>query len=297
MKGMVFDIKRFAVHDGPGIRSSLFTKGCPLRCVWCQNPEGWENRIALWHFATRCIRCRSCIGECPRKALSIAADEESRIVIDRTACDNCGICAELCPTGALTFDSREMTVEDVMEELMQDTVFYESSNGGITVTGGDPLFQYRFNLEVLKRCKAKKLHTAIETCLFARADVLKQFLPVTDLFIVDMKISDPSLHEEFTGRENAVIKSNFKMLAAANVDILVRIPMIPNYTSGEENIRNIGSFVHGIRQDIEIELLNFNPLARDKYRLMDLTPPPHGTCTPFSDREMERFRCFASAVS
>lgn len=289
MKGIVFDIKRFAVHDGPGIRSSVFTKGCSLRCEWCQNPEGLENKINLWYFETRCIQCQKCIEICPEKALSIGNEKQPYIVIDKNKCNNCGICTERCPTKALAFDSREISVDEVVNELLKDRIFYESSGGGITLTGGDPVFQHQFNLEILKQCQKEKLHTAIESSMFTGKSIFKKFIPLVDLFIVDIKTFDSKRHKNFTGFENSLIKTNFEMIAAADVAILVRIPMIPGFTDTENNIKDIAKYVHQVRADIKIELLNFNPLARDKYRLMNLDYKMNNACAMFSDDAMDRF--------
>lgn len=289
MKGIVFDIKRFAVHDGPGIRSSVFTKGCPLRCEWCQNPEGLENKINLWYFETRCIQCQKCVEICPKKALSVGKEKQPFILIDKKKCNNCGDCTKHCPTKALSFDSREMSVNEVLDELLKDKVFYESSGGGITLSGGDPVYQYQFNLKILKACKKEKLHTVIESSMFTGKSVFKKFIPLVDLFIVDIKIFDASLHKNFTGFENKKIKANFEMIAAAKSDILVRIPMIPGFTDAEDNIKRIAEYVREVRDDIKIELLNFNPLARDKYRLMNLDYHMVKEQGVYSDAAMKKF--------
>jgi pyruvate formate lyase activating enzyme len=296
LKGIVFDIKRFAVHDGPGIRSSVFTKGCSLRCEWCQNPEGLENKIDLWYFETRCIQCHKCIETCPEKALSIGKEKQPHIIIDKSKCNNCSVCTDHCPTKALAFDSREMSVDEVMDELQKDKVFYKSSGGGITLTGGDPVFQHQFNLEILKQCKKEKLHTAIESSMFSGKVIFKKFIPLVDLFIVDIKTFDSTLHKNFTGFENSKIKANFEMIAAAKVDILVRIPMIPGFTDNEDNIKDIAKYVYQVRADIKIELLNFNPLARDKYRLMNRDYKMNNACATFSDGAMDRFNSIINSV-
>jgi len=297
LKGVVFDIKRFAVHDGPGIRSSVFTKGCALRCEWCQNPEGLENKINLWYFESRCIQCHKCIDVCPEKALSFGKSGEPHILIDKNKCNNCGDCTQHCPTRALAFDSRLMSVDEVMDELIEDRAFYESSGGGITLTGGDPMFQHQFNLEILKQCRKEKLHTAIETSMFVGNEIFKKFINLVDLFIVDIKTFDSQLHQNFTGFKNSLIKTNFEMIAAENVDILVRIPMIPGFTDTEKNIKDIAAYVHSLKSDIRIELLNFNPLARDKYHLMNQDYKMENDHRVFSEAAMNRFNSIITSVS
>jgi pyruvate formate lyase activating enzyme len=289
VRGNVFDIKKFAVHDGPGIRSTLFLKGCPLNCLWCQNPEGIQNRINLWYFERKCISCESCVSVCPNNALSIGKEGESFILIDRSICINNGACVKACPTTALTFDSYEMEASEAVDKLMQDRVFYEESGGGITISGGDPLSQYGFSREVLKRCKEQGLHTAIETCMYARNEIFQSFFELVDLFIVDIKIMDPVEHKKYVGTDNDLILSNFKTLASTNQNILVRIPLIPEITSKEENIRAISRFVRENAPDTTIELINFNPLAEHKYRLMGKDHIHLSEMKPYTQKELGKF--------
>lgn len=277
MQGIVFDIRRFTVHDGPGIRSTVFTKGCPLGCVWCQNPEGRENKIDLWYFRNKCIGCLRCIDICPNKALSpqgkeaegLNAGNRPDIRINRKKCGCCGKCVEACPAKAMAFDGRVVSSDEVVKELLKDRVFYETSGGGITISGGEPLFQHQFNLEILKKCKDEKLHTAIETCLYSGKEILEQFLGLTDLFIADMKIFDSGLHKAATGKNNELIKSNLEMLVERGAEVMVRIPVIPGFTDSVENIRSIASYIYGLKKDMPVELINFNPFAKNKYRLME----------------------------
>jgi pyruvate formate lyase activating enzyme len=275
MDGSIIDIKRFTIHDGEGIRSTVFLKGCGLRCAWCHNPEGIESGIGLWYFGGPCIRCRACIGSCPEDALSAHDDAAPFIRIDRRRCTLCGRCVETCPTTALSFDGRRLSSEAVVETLLRDREFYRQSGGGITISGGDPLIQYDFALEILRACKAAGLGTAIETCLQGPWDIVEAFLSSTDLFIVDLKLDDARLHEEYTGHGNALIKENYRRLAGRRgasvrgMDLLTRIPLIPRVTARPDNIRAIAAFVRGCNPGGKVELINFNPLAENKYRLMD----------------------------
>ncbi len=220
MKGLVFDIKKFAIHDGPGIRSTLFLKGCPLKCVWCHNPEGLENRKHLWYFENKCIKCGSCISVCPNNALSKGENGEPFIRIDNTHCDNSSFCVEACPTRALTFDSYELEVDEAVEKLLQDRVFYQQSGGGITISGGDPLFQGEFSRAVLQRCRDNGVHTAIETCMYAKEELFRSFFDLVDLFIVDLKIFNEADHIKYTGnigspRERGTTSARLLFLAGA----------------------------------------------------------------------------------
>ncbi|HCM27051.1 MAG: hypothetical protein A2Z99_20140 [Treponema sp. GWB1_62_6] len=269
MDGNIIDVKRFTIHDGQGIRSTVFLKGCGLRCAWCHNPEGIENSIGLWYLSRPCIRCRACIAVCPEDALSAHDDADHFIWINRRRCTKCGRCVEACPTTALSFDGRRLSSEAVVEILLRDREFYLRSGGGITISGGDPLIQHGFALEILKGCKAEGLHTAIETCLFGSWDVIGAFIPLTDLFIVDLKLDDDRLHQEYTGHGNTLIKDNYRRLAGPGRNLLTRIPLIPRVTAIPDNIRAIARFVRECNPGGKVELINFNPLAENKYRLMD----------------------------
>ena len=289
MKGNIFDIKKFAIHDGPGIRSTLFLKGCPLKCLWCLDPGGIENKINLWYFERKCIQCGSCISSCPQKALSIGKKGEPYITINREKCNNCGDCVKSCPTTALTFDSYEMEVNEAVEKLLQDKIFYDRSGGGVTLSGGDPLYQYEFSRDVLKKCRENDVHTTIETCMYAKEEILKSFIGLVDLFIVDFKLYDPVEHLKYVGTDNELIFSNFKTLAENKQNLLVRIPLIPGITSKEENIRSICRYVVSISPQTEIELINFNPLAENKYRLMGKNYESLSVMKPYSQNELEAF--------
>lgn len=268
MLGNIIDIKKFTVHDGPGIRSTVFLKGCPLTCLWCHNPEGIENKVNLWYFEKKCIRCHKCISSCGNNALLAGEGTQPHICIDINRCSNMGNCVDVCPTAALCFDGREISSDEVIRILLEDIDFYKQSGGGITLSGGDPTFQHAFSLEILKGCKNQKIHTAIETCMHVTKDILERFIPYTDLFIVDIKLFDSEGHKKYTGVRNEQILSNFKFLASRDVCLQVRIPLIPGITATEKNVRAISRYVFSINKDIPIELMNYNPLAENKYRLM-----------------------------
>jgi pyruvate formate lyase activating enzyme len=290
VQGIVFDIKRFAIHDGPGIRTSVFLKGCPLKCIWCQNPEGISRQITLWYFHSRCIRCGDCLASCPEGALSAHPQDRHYIHIDRDLCTNCGACVEVCPSTALSLVGRRMEHEEVVEELRKDEIFYRSSGGGITLTGGDPFSQTEFSRAILKEMKSIGIHTAIETCLLTGRKDLESLLPYVDLFLVDLKVDEPSQHGKYTGASNERIKENFAWLARNHTDILVRVPIIPGYTDAEDNLRAIGRYVAGIDRKIPIELVNFNPLARDKYVVLGEDYPLRKIDSVESPERMERLR-------
>ncbi len=270
-EGMVFDIRRFSIHDGPGIRTAVFLKGCPLSCLWCQNPEGIESGPRLAWFRNKCINCLSCVPSCPRQAIS--PDAEGGIQVDRATCDSCGACAEVCPARALVMIGGRMSADEVAAEILKDELFYDVSGGGATLTGGEPLAQPRFCREILSRVKARDVHTAVETSLQADPESLSLVSGKTDLFIVDLKLDDGARHAKATGVSNTLIKKNFTLLSLGVADILVRIPLIPGLTTDSDNLRKIGDFVNATRADIPVELINFNPLARDKYALLGRAYP------------------------
>jgi pyruvate formate lyase activating enzyme len=286
MYGNIIDIKRFTVHDGYGIRSTLFVKGCGLRCAWCHNPEGIEDSIGLWHLDRQCIRCGACLAACPEKALSSDAEGEPFIVIDRMRCTKCGRCVEACPTTAMSFDGQRLSGEEVAATLLRDGAFYGESGGGVTVSGGDPLVQHAFVLEILERCKAAGAHTAVETCLQGAWELVEAFLPLVDLFIVDLKLADDRLHREYTGRGNALIHENYARLAPLVRDLLTRIPLIPRITATEKNLRALASFVREHNPGARVELINFNPLAENKYLLMNRDRDFFRNMVPLSAEEL-----------
>jgi len=286
MMGNIIDIKKFTIHDGPGIRSTVFLKGCHLRCVWCHNPEGLENKVSLWYFESKCIKCHKCISVCSNKALSIA--EKPHIKINKEKCKNAGSCVEVCPTTALCFDGKELSAKAVVEILMDDKAFYQKSGGGITISGGDPLYQFNFSLEILKACKSENIHTAIETSMYAKRDILQKFIDCVDLFLVDIKLFDSDKHEKYTGVGNELIKSNFEYLVSQKANILLRIPLIPGITATKGNIKNISRFVYNTSKNVPIELMNYNPLAENKYRLMGKNYEVLKGMKPLSENELEQ---------
>ncbi len=294
MTGTIFDIKRFAIHDGPGIRSSVFLKGCPLRCLWCQNPEGQTVSPVLWYFPNKCIQCGKCIGHCSGKALGFTRDSSHYIKIDREKCTSRGECVENCPTGALSFIGKKISLDEVVKELLKDKLFYEESGGGITVSGGDPLVQSEFSLAILKEMKKRGIHTAIETCMYGKEEIFRNFFPLTDLFLVDLKLFNPMEHRKFTGVDNTLIKSNFRLLIKENKNVIVRIPLIPDHTSTRKNLSELAGWVKKAGdaegKKIPIELVNFNPLARDKYKILGEEYALAKYHNIYTDVQMEEFR-------
>ena len=271
MTGIIFDLKRFAVHDGEGLRSTLFLKGCPLHCPWCQNPEGISQKPLLWHNPQVCLHCGSCVAACPQKALT----QTDRIHVDHDACTRCGTCVDVCPAAAMTLYGKTVTAREAADSLLRDRVFF-GEKGGVTLSGGEVLMQWQFAAEVLSLCKEAGADTAIETCLLAPPQALEAMLPVTDHFLVDIKYLDPELHRTHLGADNRQILRNFAWLLEKGADVLVRTPLIPGYTATEENIRDIARYLRVNAPDVPYELLNFNPLCRSKYSAMEQPYPVSG---------------------
>ena len=290
--GTLFDIRRFAVHDGPGIRTTVFVKGCMLNCAWCQNPEGIDLSKRLWHFSKRCIECGRCVDVCPQYALTLRGH---RIRIDRDICTGCGSCVDACPTCAMAFDGRDVASSDVVAELLSDQVFYEVSDGGITLSGGDPLCQAEFSRAILEGVRKHGVHTALETCLAAKWALVKSFLPLVDLFMVDIKLDDADAHERWTGQRNRRIKSNLRRLARSGAGLLIRIPLIPGATATDKNLSALARFIRAAAPTTPVELINFNPLARSKYRQRGLKSEFDRVDSPFDAEQVARFRALLEA--
>lgn len=269
-EGTVFKIKRFAVHDGPGIRTAVFLKGCPLNCIWCHSPEGISPDISIWYNRNLCIACNQCVDACPKKALEQIDYSGPFIHIDRILCDLTGNCVKACPTNAMQFTGLKTTVSDIINEIGKDILYYQTSGGGVTLTGGEPLFQPDFSLEILKACKILNIHTAIETSLFCERETITRISDYTDLFIIDMKIFDPDKHMHFTSKSNELIKENLRFIAESGKPVLVRIPLIPGITDTEENKEAILRFVHETDSQIPIEFISYNPLAENNYKRLDI---------------------------
>ncbi|HIE28412.1 TPA: glycyl-radical enzyme activating protein [Candidatus Poribacteria bacterium] len=277
--GLVFDIKKFAVHDGPGIRTTVFLKGCPLHCWWCHNPESIKREKELVLFENKCIGCGECFKVCPNEAHEVLPD--SNRVYHKERCVLCGKCVDICYAEALVMEGKEMTVEEVMVELRKDIPFYENSDGGITLSGGEPLFQHEFALAILKQCKAEGLHTAIDTSGQISWRIYERVLPYVDLVLYDFKHIDPVAHKKYTGVSNDLILDNLVKMSEYGVPIEIRMPIIPGVNDSKKDIVNAAMFLSTIKNITWVELLPYHRLGESKYsrlgeeyRLEGLQPPP-----------------------
>ena len=265
--GCVFNIERFAIRDGPGIRTTVFLKGCPLRCLWCANPESIRPVPQLYYIERLCTRCGRCVEACPNRATTAGA--EGAIQIDRELCTGCGKCVEVCPNSAREIVGKLMSVDQVFEEVRKDTLFYQNSGGGVTASGGEPTQQPEFVSQLFRRCHLAAIHTCLDTCGLARPEVLRKVLEHTDLVLYDIKHMDPVRHEELTGVDNAVVLANARMVAALGKPMRIRVPLIPGHNDSEQNMRALAAFMAELKLT-RVDLLPYHSLGRDKYNRLGI---------------------------
>lgn len=264
LTGRVFDIKRYSVHDGPGIRTTVFLKGCSLNCLWCHNPESVDPGPELMLWPGRCARCYACLAACPKKA--IAKDAAGEVVVDRSKCDLCGRCAEACLYDALQMVGREMTVDEVLDEVEKDRVFYEQSGGGVTLSGGDPSMQAAFAEALLDGCRARGLRTAIDTAGFSPNGALERLAEKTDLVLFDLKAVDDARHRKFTGVPNATILANLEKLAAGPTEVWLRIPLVAGVNDDEDNVGRVIALLRSLGTIKRVALLPYHSGGLEKAR-------------------------------
>jgi pyruvate formate lyase activating enzyme len=265
-QGLIFDIRQYTLHDGPGVRTTVFFKGCPLACLWCCNPESQAGRPELIWIRERCLGCGLCLKVCAQQALSSAGDGARSI--DRERCDCCGECAERCPGEALNLLGRWVTVDEVLAEVARDALYFEASGGGMTLSGGEPLAQADFTYDLLRRYKReeKGRHTALETCGFVEWPVIARIAPEVDLFLYDLKHLDPAEHLRLTGQSNELILDNARRLAAAGHDLVIRLPLIAGFNDHREHLEAVAEFIRSLAGVRRVDLLPYHRLGEPKYR-------------------------------
>ena len=266
MKARIFDIKRFAVHDGDGIRTTVFFKGCPLKCVWCHNPEGigFEPRLAF--YANKCVSCGDCVKSCPQNAHSI---KDGIHTFEREKCILCGKCESVCLRDALTLYGKETTADELMPSLLADKSFYESSGGGVTLSGGECLMQPDFCAELLQRLKAEGVNTAVDTCGFVPKDTIEKVIPYTDIFLYDIKAFDEDVHIKCTGHTNKPILENLRYIDSRGKAVEIRIPYVPKFN--DDQIEKIADFLSTLKNITKIRVLPYHNYAGSKYKALDMS--------------------------
>ncbi|MDR1626612.1 MAG: glycyl-radical enzyme activating protein [Spirochaetia bacterium] len=277
-RGLVFNIQRYSIHDGPGIRTIVFLKGCPLRCKWCSNPEGMDFFPVLSYNKSMCRKCGRCVGLCPRGALGLA-DTKDRVVIQRASCDCCGECAAACPADALKVFGKSMSAREVLDDVAKDAAFYRRSGGGLTLGGGEPLASPGFARALLERAKKDHgLDTAMETSFFAPPGIVDKITQFVDHLLVDIKLADSSRHREAAGVDNGLILDNIRRAAAQRPagTMLLRFPMIPGVNDDGENISAVAEFITGLPQGLPLEVLPYHEFGRGKFGNLDREYPLAG---------------------
>ncbi len=260
LKGIVFNIQRFCVNDGPGIRTTVFLKGCMLNCAWCHNPESKSPRPQIMYYTEKCVGCAECLSTCENGAHLFDGGIH---IFERNKCISCGKCTAYC-MGALELCGEEKSVDQVIDEVVKDVSFYKSSGGGMTLSGGDPFMQHGFSLALLKEAKRRGLHACIETCGYVARDVLEAFIPYVDLFLWDMKESDSERHKSFTGVPNERILDNLRFLNEKGASVVLRCPIIPGYNDREEHLLSIGALAEELDCVTHVEVEPYHPLGSSK---------------------------------
>ena len=287
IKGYVFDFKRFSTHDGHGIRTTIFLKGCTLNCVWCQNPEGISIRQRPLYFPNKCIHCNTCVHLSENGGVR---EIDGEIKLDVSRQEDWHQIIEQCPSAALTMDSREMTVEEVVDEACKDAPFFKYG-GGVTLSGGEPLFQHEFAIGILKGLKERGVTTTIETASHISTEIYRKAMKYIDYVFADLKIIDSGLHKKYTGVDNTLIRKNLEWLLGSEKaeHVTIRTPLIPDMTANEQNIAGIARFISDLYPEVKYEILNYNPLASAKYDMVDKKYCFEENPPLYSDEQMRKF--------
>jgi pyruvate formate lyase activating enzyme len=260
---LIFDIKHYAINDGPGIRLAIFFKGCNLRCAWCHNPESISGKVEKMYSLSKCIKCGTCVEACPENAITLHLDG---ITTDIALCILCGKCTEVCPTKAIEMSGKEMSVPEIMEIIEKERIFFDQSGGGVTFSGGEPLVHPKLLIELLDECGKRGIHRAVDTAGHVKTEILLEVADRTDLFLYDLKMMDTALHEQWTGAGNELILSNLKILSETGAHIIIRIPLAGGINDTEENTRETAAFINSLAGEKKlVHLLPYHKIAQTKY--------------------------------
>jgi pyruvate formate lyase activating enzyme len=267
-QGKIFNIQHYSIHDGPGIRTTIFFMGCPLRCLWCQNPESQGFQPVIFFDVEKCTGCGQCVEACPESAIQVIEDKSKT---DRKHCKGHGNCVEICPSDARSLMGRNATAGEVFEAVNADTIFYQNSGGGVTLSGGDPVAQPDFAISILKLCRDAGIHTAIETCGHAKWEILNRILKHVDLVLYDFKHMNPNAHQDYTGTSNDLILDNAKRIRQElDLPMLARLPIIPGYNDSSKNLNATARFIaNELGNEVKVHLLPYHRLGESKYERME----------------------------
>lgn len=267
MEGNIFDIQRFCVHDGPGIRTTVFFKGCPLRCIWCHNPESQKREVSLAYYADKCVSCGACVQTCPNGCHTFDGEKH---VLSRHGCAYCGKCVTACSRGAIELLGRTESAEQILSEVIRDKIFYKNSGGGMTVSGGEPLMQGQFLIELLKSAKAEGIHTCIETCGFASKETVTEVAKYTDIFLFDIKETDDERHKALTGVPFTPIKENLMLLNSLGAKVVLRCPLVPEVNVRDGHIEGIAKIASSLDNLLEVNVMAYHLLGNGKYDALNM---------------------------
>nr|WP_321452995.1 glycyl-radical enzyme activating protein [uncultured Carboxylicivirga sp.] len=290
---LIFDIKRYAINDGPGIRLTIFFKGCPLSCVWCHNPESISPQTQKMYSKQKCIGAQICIEVCPHDALQLTPNG---IATDWDKCTACGKCAEVCPTKAIEMSGEQMDINHLLKTIESESLFFDQSGGGVTFSGGEPLMHYKTLLELLEKCGQRHIHRVVDTSLFSRSEIVKQVAEKTELFLIDLKHMNDEKHKKYTGVSNKLIHENIQLLSEMGSDFWIRIPLIEGVNADEENIKASAKFLGGLNWPSKlVNLLPYHDVGKNKHLKLGSTYNGDGMHEPSKETINRTIQIFANS--